>query len=320
MTSAPPPRAPRFAVVPAVYLVLVRQGAAGPEVLLQQRSGTPFMSGWWACAAAGHVERGESALQAAVREAREEIGVGVDPGELSLLATLHRTCALPDPLEQRVDLFLTLRRWDGQPRVAEPEKSAGLAWFPLEDLPERVVPHERQALEHLRDGGHPALLTRGFGQSLTLVAAKGRNDVIGDGTAMPWHLPEDLRHFKTTTMGGTLLMGRRTYDSIGRALPGRTTIVVTRDREWTAPGVVVTHSLAEALHVAGDTEVFVAGGGEIYEQTIEHAHRLVITEVDLEPAGEVRFPPIDPATWHEVSREPREGLTFVRYERRGVGS
>ncbi len=307
----------RFSVVPSAYLIMTRETDDGLEVLLQLRQGTSYMDGWWACGAAGHVERGESALAAAVREAREELGVEVDPGDLQPVATLHQTIALPDPVEERVDLFFTASRWAGEPRIAEPDKAADLRWWPLASLPDRVVPHEAQALTALRERQTPAILTRGFDQTLTLVAAVGRNGVIGDGQGMPWHLPQDLAHFKRTTMGGVMLMGRRTFDSIGRSLPGRRSIVVTRDPDWSADGVQVARSLAEALLIAGDHEVFVAGGGEIYAQTIESADRMVITEVDQQPApeGSVRFPAIDPRLWRETSREPRDRFAWVIWER-----
>lgn len=327
----------RFQVVPAVYVALVRDGADGPEVLLQLRRGTGFMDGRWAHGAAGHVELGESAPQAAVREAVEELGVTVDAAALAHVATLHRTVALHQPSEERIDLFTATRTWSGEPTVREREKTAGLRWWPLGALPDDVVPHERQALDvlaglvapqrtapaHVAGGPTPgaALLTRGFAQTLTLVAAVGRNGVIGDGSAMPWHIPADLRFFKETTMGGTLLMGRGTWDSIGRALPGRRTIVVTRSPSWSASGAEVARSLAEALALAGDTEVFVAGGGQVYAQTIDHADRLVITEVDLAPEGETRFPRVDETLWRERSRVPgdapvRAWVTWERRERR----
>lgn len=308
-------RATRFAVVPSVYLMLTRAGADGPEVLLQRREGTSYMDGWWACGAAGHVEPGESAPAAATREAMEELGVGVDTGSLRLVATLHRTVAAHQPVEERIDLFVQVRDWVGEPCVAEPDKAAELRWWPLHDLPDQVVPHERQALETLRGGGGPALLSRGFDQRLTLVAAVGSNAVIGDGDGMPWHLPEDLAHFKATTMGGVLVMGRRTWDSIGRALPGRRTVVITHDRSWQAPGAIAAHSLPEALLIAGDGEVFVVGGGEVYEQTIEHADRLVITEVAQAPEGRVTFPAIDRSVWRETSRTERDGFAWVTWER-----
>ncbi|WP_151526206.1 dihydrofolate reductase [Serinicoccus kebangsaanensis] len=305
-------------LVPATYVVLQRDGAHGTEVLLQLRRGTPYMDGWWACGAAGHVEPGESFWQAGIREAAEEMGVGVTVQDLSHLATLHRTCALPDPVEQRVDVFVSARTWAGEPHVAEPERAQEMRWWPLDALPERVVPHERRALDALRAGRVGSLLTHGFDQTLTLIAAVGRGGVIGDGDSMPWHLPADLRFFKQTTMGGVLVMGRGTWDSIGRALPGRRTIVVTRQRDWTAPGAEVAHSLPEALLMAGDHEVFVAGGGQIYAQTIQHAHRLVLTEVDLAPEGSTRFPEVDPAVWRESSRLPGEGevAAWVTWERR----
>lgn len=306
----------RFSVVPAAYLALTREGAAGTEVLLQLRGPSIYMPGWWACGAAGHVEARESTTDALIREAAEELGVTVEPHSLRLAAVLHRTSLLGGPVEQRIDLFFTTSAWSGQPHIAEPDKTSDLRWWPLDALPEHVVPHERQALEHLAEQRPAALLTRGFAQTLTLVAAVGHNGVIGDGASMPWHLPADLAFFKRTTMGGVMVMGRGTWDSIGRALPGRRTIVVTRDRGWSAPGVEVAHSLPEALLVAGDTEVFIVGGGQIYEQTIEAASRLVITEVEQEPEGTVRFPPIDRSRWQEESRDQEDGFAWVEYQRR----
>lgn len=319
----------RFQVVPAVYLIL-RRGAGGGspgQVLLQLRSGTGYMDGWWGCAAAGHVEAGESVVAAAEREAREELGIRLRTQDLRPLTTVHRSSALPDLLEQRMDVFFTLdehagdsQGWTGQPEIQEPDKAGDLRWFDLTDLPENVVPHERMVLDRLAAAGTadpvPAVLSHGFDQHLRLIAAVGTDGSIGDGAAMPWHLPEDLAHFKRTTIGGVLVMGRGTWDSIGRALPGRRSIVLTRDRDWSAPGAQVAHSLPEALLIAGDCEVFIAGGGQIYAQTIEHASALVITEVEQAPASSVRFPAIDPADWAEVDREPRAGFTFVSYRRR----
>ena len=116
--------------------------------------------------------------------------------------------------------------------------------------------------------------------TVAMIAAVARGGVIGDGTRMPWHLPEDLAHFKRTTMGHTLLMGRRTFDSIGRALPGRRTVVITRNRAWSHPDVEVAHTFQEGLALAGPTQLWVAGGGEIYRLAMPYAARLVITEVD----------------------------------------
>ncbi|MGB3828812.1 MAG: dihydrofolate reductase [Ornithinimicrobium sp.] len=309
-------RQPRFSVIPSVYLFLLREGDQGLEVLLQLRRGTPYMDEWWASGAAGHVERGESIHQAAAREAREELGVDVAAEDLEPLATLHRTTASPDPMEERIDLFFVVRVWRGDPVIAEPDKAAELRWWPMDALPGRIVPHEAQALAVVTAGRAMTVLTRGFDQRLTLVAAVGRNGVIGDGTGMPWHLPEDLRHFKEVTGGGTMLMGRRTFDSIGRALPGRRSIVITRDGGWHARDVEVARSMAEALLIAGDGEIFVIGGGQIYEQTITFADRLVITEVHQEPEGSVAFPAIDPDIWEVAEREARDGFAFVTWRRR----
>lgn len=153
--------------------------------------------------------------------------------------------------------------------------------------------------------------------NVTMIAAVGRNGVIGDGLTMPWHLSEDLKFFKRTTMGHPMVMGRRTFDSMG-ALPGRRSIVITRQTGWSAPGVEVAHSLPEALAlVAGAEQVFVVGGGEVYRQAMAYAARLLVTEVDQSPDGSVTFPPIDPADWVETARDEHPGYAWVTYERRG---
>jgi len=155
--TAPQPHG-RFVVVPAAYVFLLRDGITGPEVLLQLRQGTGFMDGHWAAAAAGHVERGETAYDAAHREAAEEIDVkGLD---LELVTAMQRT-AHADPVDERIDFFFTARAWEGDPRVVEPEKCLELRWCPLDDLPDPVVPHERWVLERLSTG-LPAYTSFGF--------------------------------------------------------------------------------------------------------------------------------------------------------------
>jgi dihydrofolate reductase len=154
---------------------------------------------------------------------------------------------------------------------------------------------------------------------ITLIAAVGRNGVIGDGRGLLWHLPEDLAFFKRTTLGHPMLMGRATFDSIGRVLPGRRTIVLTRNPQWHHADVETAHSFAEALALAGPAaEVFVCGGGQVYAEALPFAHRLLLTEVDQAPdpgAGAVRFPDVDATQWQEVSREPHDGFSFVAHER-----
>lgn len=307
---------PRVPLVAAAYLVLTREREGRTELLLQHRNGTGYMDGWWGCGAAGHVEAGESAAQAAVGEAREELGITVDPNDLVPLTTVQRHSLTGLPIEQRCDIFFACSRWEGIPRILEPDLADGLEWFPLDDLPERVVPHERLVLDALPHP--PAFLTRGFDQSLTLVAAMGRDRVIGADGGMPWHLPQDLAHFKRTTAGGTLLMGRTTWDSIGRPLPGRTSIVLTRDPRWTADGAIAVRSLAEAVTAAPDTEVFVIGGGQVYRQTIDLADRLVLTLIDAEFEGDTTFPEVGHG-WTESSRDDHDGFSFVSYARSADG-
>lgn len=151
---------------------------------------------------------------------------------------------------------------------------------------------------------------------VVLVAAVARNGVIGRDGDLPWRIPEDLEHFKALTLGGTLVMGRKTYDSIGRPLPGRRTIVITRQPKWTADGVQVVHSLDEALALAGDAEtVFVAGGAEIYREAMPFADAIELTEVDAAPDGDTHFPPLPAGEFTETKREKRDGFAFVTLER-----
>jgi dihydrofolate reductase len=149
--------------------------------------------------------------------------------------------------------------------------------------------------------------------TVILIAAVGRNGVIGRDNDLPWRIPEDLRHFKQLTLGHTLVMGRKTYDSIGRPLPGRRTVVVTRQPDWSAEGVETVHTLEEALKREGD--IYVAGGGEIYRQALPYADRLELTEVDQSPDGDVSFPEFDRAAWTETARVDHEGFSFVSYTR-----
>jgi dihydrofolate reductase len=165
---------------------------------------------------------------------------------------------------------------------------------------------------------------------LALIAAVARNGVIGAGDALPWRLSSDLKRFKTLTMGKPLVMGRKTFQAIGRALPGREIIVVTRDEAYAPEGVEVARDIDAALRraevkagAAGVDEVVVAGGGEIYAQTIARAGRLYITEIDLAPQGDAVFPLIDPTLWREVRRErsargPRDDADFAFVEYRRV--
>jgi 8-oxo-dGTP diphosphatase len=147
----------RFVVVPAAYVFLLREGDRGTEVLLQLRRNTGFMDGHWAAAAAGHVEDGETAYDAARREAREELGLG--DVELAFEFSMQRRHS-PLPIDQRIDFFFSARTWTGEPQILEADKCADLAWFPLDELPEPVVPHEALALSRL--GGPDKLLAFGY--------------------------------------------------------------------------------------------------------------------------------------------------------------
>ena len=153
------------------------------------------------------------------------------------------------------------------------------------------------------------------GRRVVLVAAVASNGVIGDGPDIPWKLPGEQALFKEVTLGHTLVMGRTTYESIGRPLPGRTTIVLTRSPSWSAAGVLVAHSFEEALDLA-DTlgpaaQVMVAGGGEVYAAALPHADEQVLSLVDLAPEGDAFYPAYDAGEWIETAREAYEGYERV---------
>lgn len=150
----------RFAVVPASYVFLLRHGGHGTEVLLQKRRNTGFMDGHWAAAAAGHVEKGETACAAAHREAFEELGVtGID---LEFVTSMQRSGNTGEPIDERIDFFFSSRSWSGEPRIVEPEKCGGIDWYPLTALPDPVVPHELQVLTALQEGHVRAYTSHGF--------------------------------------------------------------------------------------------------------------------------------------------------------------
>lgn len=163
---------------------------------------------------------------------------------------------------------------------------------------------------------------------LVLVVARARNGVIGKDGALPWHIPADLRRFKRMTVGKPVVMGRRTFESIGKPLPGRHNIVLTRDRGWTAAGVTVAANLAEAVAAAGldprarADGIMVIGGAQVYAEALPSATRIEVTEVDADYDGDTVMPGFDAARWREVAREahPAEGdqpgFAFVTLVRR----
>jgi len=142
--------------------------------------------------------------------------------------------------------------------------------------------------------------------NLILIVARARNGVIGRDNQLPWHLPEDLKYFKRTTMGAPVIMGRKTHESIGRPLPGRRNLVVTRDASRRFEGCETVGSLAEAVARCehdGIADVFLIGGAQLYLEGLGQADRLLVTEIDIDVEGDAVFPAPDPAVWREVSRE-----------------
>ncbi len=163
---------------------------------------------------------------------------------------------------------------------------------------------------------------------LVLVVARADNGVIGADGGLPWRLSEDLKRFKRLTIGKPVVMGRKTFDSIGKPLPGRHNIVLTRDAGWAAPGVTVATNLAEAIAAAGldprarADAIMVIGGAQIYAEALPSATRIELTEVHAVPAGDTRLPAFDPARWRETFREDHAadgdapGYSFVTLVRR----
>jgi len=171
------------------------------------------------------------------------------------------------------------------------------------------------------------------GVAVVLVVAVADNGVIGQGGRLPWRLKSEMAHFRRVTMGKPVVMGRKTYLSIGAPLKGRTNIVVSRDKIFAAPGILVAPSVDAALTVArgdawrrGADAIAVIGGADIYRQTMASADRLLISQVHLRPAGDIQFPGIDPAVWIEVERsehqagpEDEAGFTVLSYRRAVAG-
>ena len=158
---------------------------------------------------------------------------------------------------------------------------------------------------------------------LSLIVAMAKNRVIGSNNQMPWHLPADFAYFKKVTLGHPVIMGRKTFESIGRPLPGRRNIVVSRNPAFRAEGVDVMTSLDAAIKACQNTEAFVIGGATLYAEALPHADRLFITEVDASPNGDTLFPSLDKNLWREITRERREAdeknlhaMEFVVLERK----
>ncbi len=158
----------------------------------------------------------------------------------------------------------------------------------------------------------------------TIIVAKAKNNIIGNNNELIWHLPNDLKRFKALTSGHPIIMGRKTYESIGRPLPNRTNIVITRNPDWNTEGILVVNSLEEAIEKAKeiDENIFIIGGGNIYEQAMEISNALEVTEVHHLFEGDTKFPEIDSKIWKEAERsdfskdEKNEfDYSFVRYER-----
>ncbi|KAF0100661.1 MAG: dihydrofolate reductase [bacterium] len=157
---------------------------------------------------------------------------------------------------------------------------------------------------------------------LSVIAAMARNRVIGVNNTLPWRLPEDLKHFKALTMGHPIIMGRKTFESIGKPLPGRTTVIVTRDSRYRVEGCLIATSIDAAIAAcAGEPEIFFVGGAELYAQVLPRADRLYLTEIQADYAGDAWFPAFDRDAWEEMARDRRVspdglGYDFVTYRRR----
>jgi dihydrofolate reductase len=156
---------------------------------------------------------------------------------------------------------------------------------------------------------------------LSLIVAIAKNRVIGVKNTLPWHLPEDLKRFRALTTGHHIIMGRKTYDSLGRLLPGRTTVIVTRNQDYKVEGAIVVNSLEAAIAACGDdNEVFLIGGAELYKDGLKLANKLYLTEIDADYEGDAFFPQFDEADWKAGERESHQaenglGFSYMTYQR-----
>jgi dihydrofolate reductase len=149
---------------------------------------------------------------------------------------------------------------------------------------------------------------------ISLIAAIAKNRVIGVNNALPWHLPEDLKRFRALTTGHHIIMGRKTYDSLNRLLPGRTTVIVSRDPNLKVPGALVVNSLLQALvQCDADDETFIIGGAELYRDGLKFANKLYLTEIDAEYEGDVFFPELDRTSWQETTSSSQVSVSGIRY-------
>jgi len=159
--------------------------------------------------------------------------------------------------------------------------------------------------------------------NLTIIAAMAKGRVIGKDNDLIWHLPDDLKHFKNLTKGHHVIMGRKTFESMGKPLPGRTNIVITRQKDYKADGCILVHTLEEAIRKAeGDAQPFIIGGGEIYKQALKYAQTIELTEVHGEFEGDTTFPEFDTSKWKEIERNShatdekhKYSFDFTRYQK-----
>jgi dihydrofolate reductase len=159
-------------------------------------------------------------------------------------------------------------------------------------------------------------------KKVVMVAAVAENGVIGKAGDIPWHISEDLKHFRETTRGNTVVMGRTTYEGIGHPLPYRTNVVVTRNPSWRAEGVFVAQSVEDAIEIARgfDGDIMIGGGTQVYSAAMPYATHQVLTEVHQAPEGDTHYPDFDRSEWRETRREERDGYAWVWLERVGPPS
>jgi len=185
-----------------------------------------------------------------------------------------------------------------------------------------MLPH--RALPYTPKTAYPTCLTTvsRIMQNLSVIVAVANNNVIGLDNTLPWHLPEDLKRFRALTTGHHIIMGRKTYESLGRLLPGRTTVIVTRNPQYKIEGALIAHSLEAAMALCrNDDEAFLIGGAELYQHGLDLANKLYMTEIAIEVKGDAHFPALDMSQWQESAREAHvseKGLEFgyVTYVRK----
>jgi len=277
----------RFATRTAVYIILKKDD----KFLMFRRKNTGWYDGFYNLPC-GHIDGRETLIEAAIRETKEEVGVDIKEKNLQFVHLVHRRSDGNDGYFEYTEAYFAVDKWSGKPQITEVEHGEALEWFDINELPKNTLPYTREALINIKNKSLYSQAGWKKNFKISLIAAIGKNRELGKNNQLLWNLPEDLKHFKEKTLGQSCIMGQRTFDSIGKPLPGRLNVVLSQDPKFKPKGVVVCNSIEQALARASNycDEVFIIGGASIYAQFIDRADKLYLTLVDSDFDADVYFP------------------------------